>query len=96
MTTLSMVVKETPPLAILLWTTMEVNQTSSAQDKKRTALSLSRWEREGGREREGGGREREGGRQLTWREAADVDTMGAPDGLNLRLRKDKKGWDRSG
>ena len=57
---------------------------------------ISRWEREGGREREGGGREREGGRQLTWREAADVDTMGAPDGLNLRLRKDKKGWDRSG
>ena len=89
MTTLSMVVKETPPLAILLWTTMEVNQTSSAQDKKRTALSLSlppslppalalslsRWEREGGREREGGGREREAGERGRegGREAADME-----------------------
>ena len=32
------------------------------------------------REREGG---REGGRQLTWREAADVDMMRVPSGLNL-------------
>ena len=30
-----------------------------------------------------GERGREGGRQLIWREAADVDTMGAPAGLNL-------------
>ena len=36
-------------------------------------------------------REREGGRQLTWKVAADVDTMGAPAGLNLSAC-----WDRLG
>nr|GMD78220.1 hypothetical protein Iba_chr13cCG10870 [Ipomoea batatas] len=40
MTTLSMVVKESPPLAMFLWTTMLVNHTSKDQERKRTQCKV--------------------------------------------------------